>query len=94
MSSPANQSVTGAWGLTAFNAGWFDSAAIAERITSLYEHRDLRAAMGAAAMATARSLDWNNYQAMCADFYRTLFLGEKIIARPERTNPAAPATRG
>ncbi|HEY3852373.1 MAG TPA: glycosyltransferase family 4 protein [Steroidobacteraceae bacterium] len=71
-----------------------DSAAIAERITLLYEHRDRGIAMGAAAMATAQSLDWNNYQEVCADFYRALFLGEKISARPERTSPATSGARG
>jgi glycosyltransferase involved in cell wall biosynthesis len=71
-----------------------DSAAIAEKITHLYEHRDRAAAMGAAGMATVRSLDWNNYQAVCADFYKTLFRDQEIKARAERTNPAAPALRG
>jgi glycosyltransferase involved in cell wall biosynthesis len=71
-----------------------DSAAIAEKITHLYEHRERAAAMGAAGMATVRSLDWNNYQAVCADFYKTLFRDQEIKARAERTDPAAPALRG
>ena len=50
--------------------------------------------MGAAGMAMVRSLDWNNYQAVCADFYKTLFRDQEIKARAERTNPAAPALRG
>jgi glycosyltransferase involved in cell wall biosynthesis len=50
-----------------------DSRAIAEKLTFLYENRDQLATMGAAAIATARSVDWNNYQKVCADFYKTLF---------------------
>jgi starch synthase len=49
------------------------SRAIAEKLTFLHEHRDRMATMGTAAIATARSLDWNNYQTICADFYKTLF---------------------
>ncbi len=71
-----------------------DSAAIAEKITYLYEHRERGAAMGVAGMATVRSLDWNNYQAVCGNFYRTLFRNDGIKARPERTDPAATAIRG
>jgi glycosyltransferase involved in cell wall biosynthesis len=49
-----------------------DSDKIAERLTYLYENRDRRAAMGAAAAATARSLDWKNYQTICGKFYENL----------------------
>jgi glycosyltransferase involved in cell wall biosynthesis len=49
-----------------------DSRAIAEKLTFLYDNRDQVASMGAAAIATARSVDWNNYQKICADFYKTL----------------------
>jgi glycosyltransferase involved in cell wall biosynthesis len=71
-----------------------NSAAIAEKITFLYEHRDRIASMGAAAMSTARSLDWNNYQEVCADFYRTLFRERSLSVRPEPTSPGVPAIRG
>jgi glycosyltransferase involved in cell wall biosynthesis len=50
-----------------------DSEAIAEKISFLYEHRDLCAAMGQAAAATARTLDWNRYENVFTGFYRTLF---------------------
>lgn len=50
-----------------------DSEAIAERLTFLYEDRDRCIAMGAAGAATARTLDWNNYQTVCANFYGSLF---------------------
>ena len=50
-----------------------DSDKIAEKLTFLYEHRDQCIAMGEAGIATARSLDWNNYQTVCANFYRSLF---------------------
>jgi glycosyltransferase involved in cell wall biosynthesis len=50
-----------------------DSGAIAEKLTFLYENREQLASMGAAAIATARSVDWSNYQRVCADFYKTLF---------------------
>jgi glycosyltransferase involved in cell wall biosynthesis len=53
-----------------------DSEAIAERISFLYEHRDRCAAMGEAAAATARTLDWNRYESVCAGFYRSLFGGQ------------------
>lgn len=71
-----------------------DGAAIAEKITFLYEHRERAAAMGAAAMATAKSLDWSNYEEVCANFYRALFRKRKISARQEPTNSDASATRG
>lgn len=71
-----------------------DSAAIAEKITFLYEHRDIGRSMGAAAMATARSLDWNNYQEICSDFYAALFRDQKITALPQRSDRSAPAIRG
>jgi glycosyltransferase involved in cell wall biosynthesis len=54
-----------------------NSAALAQKITFLYEHRDVCSTMGAAAMATARALDWNHYQDVCADFYRSLFAGQR-----------------
>lgn len=50
-----------------------DSDAIADKLTFLYENRDLCAAMGSRGMATARSLDWNNYQSICANLYRSIF---------------------
>lgn len=50
-----------------------DSEKIAEKLTFLYEHRDQGIAMGEAGIATARSLDWNNYHTVCANFYRSLF---------------------
>jgi glycosyltransferase involved in cell wall biosynthesis len=70
-----------------------DSTAIAEKITFLYENRDRAAAMGLAAMTTARGLDWDNYQALCVDFYRTLFRSRDISSHPQPTNPAASAVR-
>ena len=70
-----------------------DSEAIAERISFLYEHRDRCAAMGEAAAARARALDWNHYEEVCADFYKTLFGGREVTDRPERTSRAASAPR-
>jgi glycosyltransferase involved in cell wall biosynthesis len=53
-----------------------DSDAIAEKISFLYAHRDRCAAMGEAAAATARTLDWSRYENICTGFYRTLFGGQ------------------
>jgi glycosyltransferase involved in cell wall biosynthesis len=47
--------------------------AIAERLTFLYENRDRCAGMGEAGVATARKLDWENYQRVCTNFYGSLF---------------------
>lgn len=71
-----------------------NSAAIAEKITYLYDHRERIASMGAAAMATARSLDWNNYEEVCAGFYKTLFRERTVSASPAPTDSQAPAIRG
>lgn len=50
-----------------------DGDAIAGRLTYLYENRDQGLAMGAAGIATARLLDWSNYQEICGRFYKSLF---------------------
>jgi glycosyltransferase involved in cell wall biosynthesis len=50
-----------------------DSQAIADRLTFLYENREQCASMGMAARITAQSLDWANYQSICANFYKSLF---------------------
>lgn len=65
-----------------------NSGEIAEKLTFLYEDRERCASMGMAAMATIHSLDWNNYQNICADFYRSLFGGPG----PERPMWAGSAT--
>jgi glycosyltransferase involved in cell wall biosynthesis len=52
-----------------------DSDAIADRLTFMYENRDRCAWMGANGIKTARSLDWKNYQAICAELYRSMFAG-------------------
>jgi glycosyltransferase involved in cell wall biosynthesis len=52
-----------------------DSEKIAEKLTFLYENRAECAAMGRTAKATARSLDWDNYQSICGNFYQSLLGG-------------------
>jgi glycosyltransferase involved in cell wall biosynthesis len=53
-----------------------DSDAIAEKISFLYDNRSHCAAMGDAAAATARTLDWSRYEKVCTGFYTSLFGGQ------------------
>ena len=46
---------------------------IAERLTLLYENREQCARMGIAAASAARALSWENYETVCAGFYKSLF---------------------
>jgi starch synthase len=46
---------------------------IAEKLTFLYEHRDRCADMGIAANLAAKRANWEHYETLCADFYKSLF---------------------
>lgn len=50
-----------------------DSENIARHLSFLHQNREQCASMGENARSTARALDWDNYQSICATFYRTLF---------------------
>jgi glycosyltransferase involved in cell wall biosynthesis len=50
-----------------------DAAAIADKLTFLYENRDACAAMGVAAAGKVKVSNWENYERICVDFYQTLF---------------------
>jgi glycosyltransferase involved in cell wall biosynthesis len=65
-----------------------NGGAIAEKLTFLCENRDQCASMGMAAMATIQLLDWNHYQRVCGDFYKSLF-GEPAFVSSMRTDRAA-----
>jgi glycosyltransferase involved in cell wall biosynthesis len=69
-----------------------NSDAIAEKLTFLYENRERRVSMGRAAMTTVHGLDWNHYQSVCTDFYKSLFREPSITPLPQ-TGGAAPAIR-
>jgi alpha-maltose-1-phosphate synthase len=69
-----------------------NSDAIAEKLTFLYENREQCVSMGRAAMTTVHGLDWNHYQSVCTDFYKSLFCEPMITPLPQ-TGGAAPAIR-
>ena len=46
---------------------------IAEKLTFLYENREQCAHMGMAASSAARVRNWDNYETVCAGFYKSLF---------------------
>jgi glycosyltransferase involved in cell wall biosynthesis len=46
---------------------------IAEKLTFLYENREQCARMGMAANLAAKLANWDNYESVCADFYKSLF---------------------
>jgi starch synthase len=46
---------------------------LAEKLTFLYENREQCAHMGMAASSAASALNWENYETVCAGFYKSLF---------------------
>jgi glycosyltransferase involved in cell wall biosynthesis len=55
---------------------------IAEKLTFLYENREQCARMGMAAASAASVLSWENYEKVCADFYKSLFRDDGAQFRP------------
>jgi glycosyltransferase involved in cell wall biosynthesis len=55
---------------------------IAEKLTFLYENREHCVEMGMAASLAVRVLGWDNYETVCADFYKSLFRDDALKARP------------
>jgi len=67
-----------------------DAAAIADKIFLLYEHREVRDAMGAAALARVRALGgWNNYGDRMAAMYQAALAGRATTASSGRLSPDA-----
>jgi glycosyltransferase involved in cell wall biosynthesis len=50
---------------------------IAAKLTLLYENREQCARMGLAAASATSTMTWENYKRVCADFYRSLFTGDR-----------------
>lgn len=50
-----------------------DARSIGERLSFFNEHRELGISMGLAGAAAVRTLNWKNYQTVCARFYKLLF---------------------
>jgi glycosyltransferase involved in cell wall biosynthesis len=50
-----------------------DATVIAEKLTFLYDNRMKCVSMGIAAAAAIKALDWDYYQLVCADFYKSIF---------------------
>jgi glycosyltransferase involved in cell wall biosynthesis len=48
-----------------------NAQAIADKLVFLNEHREQCSAMGLAAAATIKALNWDNYQKVCTDFYKS-----------------------
>jgi glycosyltransferase involved in cell wall biosynthesis len=55
-----------------------DAQQIAEKLTFLYENREQGTRMGMAAASAASRLSWENYETICASFYKSLFEGPAI----------------
>jgi glycosyltransferase involved in cell wall biosynthesis len=65
-----------------------DSDAIADHLTFLHQHPEERVRMGQAGVATARRLDWDNYQKVFAGFYAGGRAGrERILVPPGEVVP-------
>jgi starch synthase len=50
-----------------------NARSICDNLTFLFENREKCDSMGLAGTLSAKVMDWNKYEATCADFYRTLF---------------------
>jgi glycosyltransferase involved in cell wall biosynthesis len=67
-----------------------DAAAIADKIVFLYEHPEIRDAMGAAALARVRALGgWNSYGERMAAMYQAALAGHATTASSGRLSPDA-----
>jgi len=49
-----------------------DVQAIAEKLTFLFENKTRCVSMGIAAASTIKALNWDNYQEVCANFYKSI----------------------